>query len=365
VRRLPLLSVLFVVVLGLVTSACGDTVRPAAATINGKTISQDALDDELEAIQGNEAYVEQVQQGGFQVVGKGEGTLTNDFVGRVLTRQIFLFLVHEELVRKDLQVTAAELDRSEANVVESVGGKAVFDRFPKAYQQTLKRRDAEVAKLQGALGGDEVTDEDVKAFYEENQQQFAETCVSHILFAVSDASTGQLDQEATAEQADRLRGEAAAAKAEIAGGADFAAVAAQRSADTSNKDQGGDLECGPAGRFVPEFEKAMDATDVGAVSDPVQTQFGFHLIKVTDRKAQSLEEATPAIQQQLQSQGQAELSTFLQEAIEEAKISVNPRYGTFSKDGQSPGVIPPGAPTTTVAGDEEPPGSGTPNPLGP
>ena len=363
-RRLPLLSVLFAVVLGLVTSACGDTVRPAAATVNGKTISQDALDDELEAIQGNKAYVEQVEQGGFQVLGQGNGTLTNDFVGRVLTRQIFLFLVHEELERKDIAITAAELDRSEDAVIESVGGREVYNQFPKSYQETLKRRDAEVAKLQAELSGDEVTDEDVKAFYDANPERFAETCVSHILFGVAD-DTGQLDQEATAAAIERLQGEAAAAKAELDAGADFAAIAAQRSVDTSNKDQGGNLECGGAGRFVPEFETAMDATAVGTISPPVQTQFGVHLIKVTERRSQPLEEAAPLIRQQLESEGQAEFSAFLQEALAEAKISINPRYGTFSKDGQSPGVIPPGAPTTTVAGDEAPTLENTPDPLQP
>lgn len=366
-RRLPLLSVLFALVLALVTSACGntvgDTVRPAAATVDGKTISQDALDEELEAIEGNQAYVEQVQQGGFQVLGQGKGTLSNDFVGRVLTRQIFLFLVHEELERKDMAVTAAELDRSEAAVIESVGGEAVFNKFPKAYQQTLKRRDAEVAKLQASLTGDEVTEEDIKAFYDANQEQFAQTCVSHILFGVADAATGQLDREATEAQAERLQAEAAAAKAEIAAGADFAAIAAARSVDTSNKDSGGDLECGPAGRFVPEFETAMDGTAVGAISDPVKTQFGVHLIKVTDRKAQSFDEAAPTIRQELEGAGQAEFSSFLQKALGKAKISVNPRYGRFSKDGQAPGVIPPGAPTTTVAGGPPPGGIDSPDPL--
>jgi hypothetical protein len=350
VRRLPLLSVLFALVLGLVTSACGNTIRPAAATINGKDISQDALDEELEAIQHNKGYVDNVEAGGFAVTGKGNGTLTNDFVGRVLTRQIFLFLVHEEVVRKKLSVTAAEIAQTESAVAESVGGKAIFDKFPTSYRQTLKRRNAEVAKLQASLGGDEVTDEAVKAFYDANQQQFSQTCVSHILFGVTDAS-GQIDQEATAAKTDELTATATAARAELAAGADFAAMAAARSVDASNKDQGGDLECGAAGRFVPEFETAMDALAVGEISQPVKTQFGIHLIKVTDRKPQTLEEATPTIQQQLQAGSQAAFSDFLQEALTKAKISVNPRYGTFSKDGQSPGVIPPGAPTTTVAGD--------------
>ncbi|HUP87625.1 MAG TPA: peptidylprolyl isomerase [Acidimicrobiales bacterium] len=355
-RRLPLLSVFFalVLVLGLGTSACGNTIRPAAATINGTDISQSTLDDELEAIQHNTAYVQSVEQGGFAVTGKGKGTLSNDFVGRVLTRQIFLLLVHEEVVRKKLSVSSADIARAEDTVVGSVGGKPIFDKFPRAYQQTLKRRNAEVTKLQGSFGGDEVTEASIKAFYDANPQQFAQTCVSHILFAVTDAS-GQIDQEATAGKADELTPTATAARAELAGGADFSVMAAARSVDNSNKDQGGDLECGGPGRFVAEFENAMDALQVGEISAPVKTQFGVHLIKVTDRKPQSLEEATPAIQQQLQSDSQAAFTDFLRDALAKAKISVNPRYGRFSKDGQSPGIIPPGAPTTTVPGGAPPP----------
>jgi hypothetical protein len=345
VKRLPLLLLVFAVVL----SGCGDTIRPSAAKVDGTAITQDELNDELEAIEGNTAYVQAVEQGQFKILGTGPGTLTNDFVGRVLTRQIFLSIVHQEVVRRKLPISDADLDRSKADVVQSVGGNDVFTKFPKSYQRTLLRRNAEVVKLQSTLGGPAVTDEAIKAYYDANPSQFAQTCVSHILFAVT-GSDGQLDDAATEAEGPRLQAEASAAKAEIDGGADFAAVAAQKSADTSNKDQGGNLECGGAGRFVPEFETAMDALAVNEVSQPVKTQFGYHLIKVTSRDPQSLEDATPAIRQQLESQGQAGFSEFLQKALAKAKITVNPRYGTFSKDGQSPGVIPPSSPTTTAAG---------------
>jgi parvulin-like peptidyl-prolyl isomerase len=349
VKRLPRLFGLFAVVLALLSGACGDTIRPSAAKVNDGTITQDQLDDELDAIQANNAYVSQVEGAQLRVRGSGDGTLSNQFVGRVLTRQIFFRLIHDEVVKRKLKVTADDRKAAEPQVTQSVGGDAVFKKFPKAYRDTLIARNAEVVALQAVLGGDEVDDAAVKAYYDANPEQFKQSCPSHILFAV-DGEGGQLDQEATAKDIDRLKGEAAAVKAQIDAGADFGEQAKQHSVDTSNKDQGGDLECGAAGRFVPEFEKAMDALAVGQVSDPVVTQFGVHLIKMNDRKVQSLEEATPAIQQQLQGAGDAKFSSWLEEALRKAKISVNPRYGRFSKDGQSPGVIPPGAPTTTVPG---------------
>lgn len=352
--RLPRIFGLFALVLALVASACGsslgETVRPAAATVNGVSITQEELDDELEAIRDNEAYIASIEAGGMAVTGEGAGTLSNSFVSRVLTRQIFLRLVHDEVVRRELEVTDEQLESVRPGVIQSVGGKDIFEQFPSGYRDTLVRRNAEVALLQSDLAGPPATDADIAAFYEENAERFGQTCVSHILFGVTDDS-GELDQEATAAEIDRLTGEAAAAKAQIGGGGDFAAVAAERSVDRSNKDQGGDLDCGPPGRFVPEFETAMDALEPGTVSDPVVTQFGVHLIKVTERRAQPLEEAEDQIRQELAGAGEQAFSEFLQEAVAEAEVTVNPRYGRFSKDGQSPGVVPPDAPATTVPGD--------------
>lgn len=363
-KRLPLVCVLFALVVAMVTSGCGDTIRPAAATVNGTQISQDALDEELEAIRSNVAYVETVERGGFRVRGEGRGTLSNSFVGRVLTRQIFLFLVHEEFVRQGLELDDDDIRAGRDQVVESVGGKPTFDAFPNAYQQTLLRRNAEVAALQDALSGDEVTAEDVRAYYEENSEQFAETCASHILFSPT-GPDGQIDQAQVEPRLAELTEAAAAARAEIVAGADFGAVAAQRSADASNKNQGGELGCGPPGRFVPEFETAMDALTVGEVSEPVATQFGVHLIKVTDRRTKPLEEAAPDIEQRLRAEGQDEFSGFLEEAVRSARISVNPRYGTFEKEGQSPGIVPPDAPTTTQPAEGGGSGAAVRDPLQP
>lgn len=366
-KRAPFFSLLFALVLGLFLSGCGDTVRPAAAKVNGITISQDDLDAELEAIASNDTYVGTVEQSGFEVRGQGDGTLSNAFVGRVLTRQIFLALVHAEFVRNKLSVDQADLDAAKDLVAQSVGSEEVFAQFPEDYQQTLLRRNAEVAKLQQVLSGEtEVTEEAVRKFYDENPAEFPiQTCVSHILFSVTGAG-GQIDPAATAAQIGPLTEAALAARSEIVAGADFAAIAAARSADAQNKDQGGDLECDGPGRFVPEFETAVDALPINEISAPVTTQFGVHLIKVTDRRPQSFEDAAPEIEKRLQGEGDNEFNDFLELAVRDAKISVNPRYGRFDKTGQAPGVVPPGAPTTTAPGDP-PPGGPTdaPNPLQP
>lgn len=89
----------------------------------------------------------------------------------------------------------------------------------------------------------------------------------------------------TASTADKLR----ALRASIlSGNATFEAVAKRESEDTVSAPSGGDLGRGVKGRFVPEFEHAAFALKVGQVSEPVKTQFGWHLIKATERKGDTL-----------------------------------------------------------------------------
>ena len=73
---------------------------------------------------------------------------------------------------------------------------------------------------------------------------------------------------------------------QLASGADFADVAQDESIDTGSAGAGGDLGCIDAEACtVPEFEDALFTTDVGETSEPVQTEFGYHVIKVTDQDA--------------------------------------------------------------------------------
>ncbi len=96
--------------------------------------------------------------------------------------------------------------------------------------------------------------------------------------------------------------EAAAVKTTLDGGADFAETAKEKSTGPSGP-SGGSLGWFGTGAMVPEFEAAAVAMEVGTISDPIQTQFGWHVIKLNDTRkkpAPSLEEAREEIVSQIQ-----------------------------------------------------------------
>ena len=93
----------------------------------------------------------------------------------------------------------------------------------------------------------------------------------------------------TAEDTVAARNKAAALRGDIVGGTmKFEDVARSESSDTASASQGGSLGRGPRGRFVKQFEDAAFALKSGEISQPVKTQFGFHLIKVDDRKGDTI-----------------------------------------------------------------------------
>lgn len=104
-------------------------------------------------------------------------------------------------------------------------------------------------------------------------------CVSHILVATED--------------------EAKALKVELDGGADFAMLAQEKSTDSASGAAGGELGCQSPDSWVPEFSAAMLAAEVGEVTEPVESQFGFHLILVTGSEPNGEAAAQTALQNEL------------------------------------------------------------------
>jgi peptidyl-prolyl cis-trans isomerase C len=124
---------------------------------------------------------------------------------------------------------------------------------------------------------------------------------------------------------------AAAARAELEDGADFAELAAERSTGPSGP-RGGDLGWFDRSVMVPAFAEAAFALEVDEVSDPVQTQFGWHVIKVTDereRPAPTLDEVRGELASQLGREVAMEVLTELRDAAEIVQTDDRPGLDAF------------------------------------
>jgi peptidyl-prolyl cis-trans isomerase D len=139
----------------------------------------------------------------------------------------------------------------------------------------------------------QISAEDIQRAYEDNRQQYStpeQVRASHILL-----KTEGKDDAAVKKQAEDLL-------AKVKAGADFAQLATKFSEDDASKAKGGDLDFFPQGQMVPEFDKVAFSLKPGEISDLVKTQYGYHIIKVTDKKAattKSLDEVRVQIEDQL------------------------------------------------------------------
>jgi peptidyl-prolyl cis-trans isomerase C len=165
-----------------------------------------------------------------------------------------------------------------------------------------------------------VSDDDVKNFYNENKDQLKEepqVKASHILIGV--------DSTASADDKKKAREKAEALLKEIRGGKDFA-EAAKTNSTCPSKEQGGDLGYFGKGQMVQPFEQAAFAMKVGEISDVVETQFGYHIIKLTGKKdgdAPKLEEIKEKISVFLKGQKtQKAVFDFVTKLRKEAKVEI-------------------------------------------
>ena len=138
-----------------------------------------------------------------------------------------------------------------------------------------------------------VPEQDIQRAYRQNIDQYSQpeqVRVSHILLNTE----GKDEAEVRAKAEDLLK--------QIKGGADFATLAKAHSQDPASASKGGDLDFFGRGRMVPAFEAVAFTLPVNQLSDVVRTQYGFHIMKVTDKKAaevQPLDTVRPQITEQL------------------------------------------------------------------
>ena len=126
-----------------------------------------------------------------------------------------------------------------------------------------------------------ISDADLRAYFDKHTEEFRRPGRA-VLTVV------EIPRVVTAADSAAVRAHAIALRNEILGGAKFEDVAKRESADSVSGAKGGDLGRGAKGRFVAPFEQAAFALKTGEISQPVLTQFGYHLIRVDERKGDTL-----------------------------------------------------------------------------
>ncbi|GGF84884.1 hypothetical protein GCM10010912_32640 [Paenibacillus albidus] len=262
-----------------------DDSKTAVATVNGEDITQAQLYDKL------------VEAG-------GETTLQS-----LITET----LVSQEAKKANVTVTDADINQELEDLRTQFGGEEAFQAALAQSGMTvddLKKQMPLQVELRKILEPQvKLTDEDIQKYYDENKATFntpEQVRASHILVA-------------TKEEADAIL-------KQLKDGADFAKLASEKSTDTASKANGGDLNFFAKEAMVPEFSDAAFKMKVGETSSAaVKSEFGYHIIKVTDRKEAknyTLDEKKEEIKKTLTSQKISELSsTWLQETTTKAKIT--------------------------------------------
>ncbi|MGG4028107.1 peptidylprolyl isomerase, partial [Bacillus subtilis] len=120
-------------------------------------------------------------------------------------------------------------------------------------------------------------------------------------------------------------------KAKLDKGDDFAKLAKEYSKDPGSKDKGGNLGYFTKGKMVPEFDKVVFTMDVGKISEPVKTQFGYHIIKVTDKKTNKFDDKKEEIEKELKFKKAKSVDQVIPKLQKEADINIKDK--DFSERG--------------------------------
>lgn len=303
VRRLVVVLLLF----ALAAAGCsgGGSV---VATVNGTAITL----DEVEAIRVDSSVEsrDQFNQDLFQLI-------VEETVRQAANAQ-YAIVEDAAAVDAQYQVFVASIEE-QGPLDEYLAANGITEETIRhvAFQQVMLPEIQ--AKLTESL--DPVSEEDIQAAYDEALPSFTTVCARHILVATEEEANGAIDR--------------------LDGGEAFADLAAELSTDTNSGAAGGDLGCLTADNYVVPFADASISAEIGEVTGPVQSDFGFHILIVDSRETQSLDDVRVDLEASLVGQQAADIfDAWVYDNLSTADIVVTERYGTWQTE-PAFGVISP------------------------
>ena len=289
------------------------------ATVNDVEISQEDYEQAVSQTQSRMA-----QQG--QPVAEGElETFRADILDQLIAEELLYQEAQEQGLTVEDGSTDSQIEQMRARFDSDEGWQQALERNGVTEEELREQieRNALIQQLISTAVPEpgEVTEDEVQEFYDENPEFFEQgeqISARHILI-----DTRELESEA---EIDDARQRAEDVRQELVDGADFAALAQERSEGPSAT-RGGDLGTFGRGQMVPAFEEAAFALEEDEISQVVESEFGFHVIQVTEKMDSGLvpvEQVSQSIRQYLGQQKQADaLDSYVDELREEADVRVN------------------------------------------
>jgi len=246
---------------------------------------------------------------------------------RLIQIQLLLAKASEPDQAKGKETSAKRFEAVKARA----GSEEALNRQLKSVgmsQEDFRKNMTEEATAQAVVERElnvNVTDADVKKFYDDNPAKFEQpemVRASHILLGTKDQSSGA---ELTEDQKAAKRKQIDAILKRARDGDDFAKLAKEYSEDPGSKDKGGEYTF-PKGQMVPEFEAAAFSLKTNQVSDVVTTQFGYHIIKLSEKlpaKKVDFDKVSADIKDYLkQQQTQKQLPDYMTKLKKEAGLEI-------------------------------------------
>lgn len=316
-RKTAILLAVMIISISLVLNGCGMVQKNAAA--DGNSVVAVVGGDQIKKVEFNQMFemfkVQYEQQYGTDIWNKDvDGRKYIDVMKeKVLDMLVDIKVQEKEAQKAGITVTDDEINAEIDKAKKYFDSEEKFNEFLTSQKMTMEylkdtiKKDILVSKLKEKMTANvAVTDDEVASYYGLHQDQFVSVKASHILLEKEDEAKAMLER--------------------VKKGENFNELALQYSKDPSAKQNKGDLGYFRKGQMVEPFEKAAFSMKAGQISEPVKTDYGYHIIKVEDIKIDKLEDVAAELKtSMLQGKKDTAYQGILEEMRTKAAIKKYPK----------------------------------------
>ena len=279
--------------MSLLVGCATDKLGKTVATVNGENITYGEYLKKfafqkymIDSTYGKEIWNEKVPE--EQSITKQETTLIKDFTLRLVDSIIQEELLSQEAKKQSLKIDESELknnvDQWKNSITKDTTAKEYYEKngITEEVVTDIFKEQMNISALEANYTkNNPVTQAEIDKYYNEHKSEYtnAQVKASHIIIKTQNDDGTEMSQD----KVDSAKKQIDEIYAKIKAGEDFAKLAKQYSQDAS-KDAGGDLGFFSKGQMVKEFEEVAFSMKVGEVSEPFKTKYGYHVVKLTDKK---------------------------------------------------------------------------------